>query len=111
MTVRDPRHPLHARRFVVLRRLTRRAGNVLPSFEVEHRDGSTLLIPEVATEPSSAGETDVKLSVEGLRELVSLAEVLDEHADRPGRSLGDAAAGAAPTHRRGRRRGPGGGAS
>jgi hypothetical protein len=95
----------------VLRRLARRAGNVLPSFEVEHRDGSTLLIPEAATEPSSARETDVKLSVEGLRELVSLAEVLDEYADRLGRAVGHAPTGSSPTHRRERRRGPGGGAS
>lgn len=47
--VSDPRHQLFGRRFAVLRRLARRAGNVSPSFEVEHRGGGTLLIPEAAS--------------------------------------------------------------
>jgi hypothetical protein len=111
VTVHDPRHPLYGRCFRVLRRLTGRGGNFLPSFEVEHPGGTSLLIPEAATEPRQAMETGVKLCVEGLRDLVSLAEPLDEHADRPGRFVGDAPGSVAAAHRRRRRRGPGGEAS
>ena len=38
---------------------------------------TTLLISEAACEPRPAGESNVKLSVEGLRELISLAGSLD----------------------------------
>ena len=105
--VRDPRHPLFGRRFVVLRRLARRSGNVPPSFEVAYRDGATLLIPEAACTVTSEDESNLKLSVEGLREMVSLLEAPDEHADRSRGAVGDAAAGPAPAHRGGARRGSG----
>ena len=109
VTIRDPRHPLFGRCFVVLRRLARRAGNVLPSFEVEHRGGGTLLIPEAACEPPLTGESDVKLSVEGLRELISLAGSLDAHADQSRGAVGHASAGAAAAGCGGHRRDLGGG--
>ena len=87
-----------------------RSGSVPPSFEVAYRDGATLLIPEAACMSAPEGESNVKLSVEGLREVVSLAEAIDAHADDPDRSrggLGDALAGPAPTRPRGSGRGSG----
>lgn len=109
--VQDPRHPLCGRCFAVLRRVSRRAGNVLPSFEVGHVGGTTLLISQAACKPRPVGESHVKLSVAGLRELVSLAGSLDTHADRPGRGMGHTPDGPAAADRRGRRRGSGGDAS
>jgi hypothetical protein len=84
--------------------LRSRVGNGSPSFEVEHVGQSTLLIAAAACEPRPAEASCVKLSVEGLRELVSLTESLDAHANQSGRPVGHASAGPAPAHcRRGRR--------
>jgi hypothetical protein len=108
--VRDPRHPLFGRRFEVLRRVPIRSGNTQPAFEVVHAHGATLLIPEAACMAASEDESNVKLSVEGLRELISLVETFDGRRDDPdpaGGGLVDASAGAAPTRRRGARRDPG----
>ena len=55
VVVRDPRHPLWERDFVVQRRLACRAGNVLPSFEDAHGGDRTLLIPEPAGGPHPDG--------------------------------------------------------
>ena len=81
-----------------------------PSFEVAHADGATLLIPETACAAAPGDESNVKLSVEGLRDLISLAETFDaprDDPDRAGGGLGDAPAGSAPAHRRGTGRDPG----
>ena len=86
----------------------RRAGNVAPSFEGEHRGGGTRLIPEAACEPRPGGEPEVTPSAPGLRELVSLAGSLDAHADRSRGAVGEAPAGPAPARRPRPRRGPGG---
>lgn len=99
---------------MVLRRVPRRAGNVLPSYEVAYRDGATLLIPEAACTPAPEDELNVKLSVKGLREMVSLLEARDEQVDEPdqaGGGLGNVSAGAAPTRHRRSRRGAGGGSA
>src|SRR5690242_16871736 len=48
--VLDPLHPLYGRSFRVIRRSTQRGGNFLPSYEVEHCNGSSLLIPIAVTE-------------------------------------------------------------
>ena len=81
-----------------------------PSFEVVHVHGATLLIPEAACMAASEHESNVKLSVEGLRDLISLVETFDAPGDDPdsaGGSLVDAPVHSAPTRRRGARRDPG----
>jgi hypothetical protein len=102
--VRDRRHPLFGRRFEVLRRVPIRSGNVRPSFEVVHVHGATLLVPKAACIAASEGESNVKLSVEALRDLISLVEAFDAPGDDPdpaGGGLVDTPAGAAPKRRRG----------
>lgn len=87
-----------------------RSGNTQPSFEVVHTHGATLLIPEAVCMAASEGESNVKLSVEALRELISLVETFDAPGDDPdpaGGGLVDAPAGSAPTRRRRARRDPG----
>lgn len=108
VTVQDSGHALYGRRFRVLRLLARRGSGLPPCFEVEHRDGCTLLIPVRVTEPVGTRENRTKLSVEGLRELISLAEQLEEHADRPGTCVGGTSGGNASAGHRGCRRGSGG---
>jgi hypothetical protein len=106
VTVLDPTHPLFDRAFRVVRTV-HRGGNHPISYEVEHRDGASLLIPVAATEPQVVMENRMKLSVEALQDLISLVEQLD--ADRSKRPVGHAADGAAAPDRRRGRRGPGGG--
>jgi len=106
VTVLDPTHPLYGRTFRVVRSV-HRGGDHPVSYEVEHRDGASLLIPVASTEPQMGQENRTKLSVEALHDLISLAEQLD--ADRSERRVGHAANGAAAPDRRRGRRGPGGG--
>lgn len=109
--VLDPHHPLFGRAFRVIRPVTRGGGNFPPSYEVEHRDGSTLLIPVAATQKYVGGPNQGKLSVEAVRDLVAVAECLEAHDHRPQEPVGGAATSfAAPNPRRGRR-GSGGGVS
>jgi hypothetical protein len=109
--VLDPRHPLYGRSFRVIRRSTHRGGNFPPSYEVEHYHGSSLLIPVAVTEKRVLDANQTKLSIEALRDLVAVAECLDSHEYRPGRSLGDAVASTAASDRRRHGRDFGGGLS
>jgi hypothetical protein len=107
--VRDPAHPLFERTFRVIRHSVHRGGGFPISYEVEYRDGASLLIPVAATEPQISSENRTKLSVEALHELTSLVEQLEHHADRSERPLDHAANGtAAPNRQRGRRSAGGG---
>src|ERR1700676_43297 len=109
--VLDPRHPLYGRSFHVIRRSTHRGGNFPPSYEVEYRNGSTLLIPVTATEKYVRDTNQTKLSIEAVRDLVSVAECLENHEYRPKQAVGDAVAGFAASNCRRRCRGSGGAAS
>jgi hypothetical protein len=109
--VLDPRHPLYGRCFRVIRRSAHRGGNFPPSYEVEHRHGSSLLIPVAVTEKRGLDANQTKLSIEALRDLVAVAECLDSHEYRPRRSLGDAVASPAASDRRRDGRDFGGGLS
>ncbi len=109
--VLDPRHPLYGRSFRVIRRAAHRGGNFPSSFEVEHCNGSSLLIPIAVTEWHDLPGSRTTLSIDALRELIDVVDCLDDHGDRPERSLDDAAAVSAASDRRRRRRGPGGGPS
>jgi hypothetical protein len=105
VTVRDPEHPLYGRTFRVIRRSVHRGGGFPISFEVEYKNGASLLIPVVTTEEHNQDMKRTKLSVEALFDLIAVAEQVEDHADKAGRPLGDTAAGiAAPNRRRGRRR-------
>src|SRR5689334_17638000 len=106
--VLDPRHPLYGRSFRAICRSSHRGGNFPPSFEVEHRGGTSLLVPISAVEPDELSANRPKLSIEALCELISAAECLesDEHGSQ--RSLGNVALGPTPTDRRRHRRGSGG---
>lgn len=107
--MRDPTHPLFGRTFRVIRQSVHRGGGFPVSYEVEYRDGASLLIPVAATEPQISTENRTKLSLEALHDLTSLVEQLEHHADRSGRPLGHASSGiAAPNRRRGRRSAGGG---
>lgn len=109
ITVQDPTHPLFGRTFRVIRRSVHRGGGFPISYEVEHGDAASLLVPVAATEPQNSTENRTKLSVEALRDLISAAEQLEQQADRPGRTLGHAAIDiAAPNCRRSRRSSGGG---
>ena len=79
----DPRHPLYGRSFRVIRRSSHRGGNFPPSYEVEHRNGSSLLIPVAVTEQYGQDANQTKLSIEALRDLVSVVECLESHEYRP----------------------------
>ncbi|MBP1290434.1 MULTISPECIES: hypothetical protein [Bradyrhizobium] len=105
----EPTHPLFGRTFRVIRRSVHRGGGFPLSYEVEYRDGASLLIPVVATEPQMSMENRTKLSVEALHDLISLVEQLEHDADRSERPLGHAVNGtAAPNRQRGRRSAGGG---
>jgi hypothetical protein len=107
--VRDPTHPLFGRTFRVIRRSVHRGGGFPISYEVEHGDAASLLIPVAVIEPQNWPENRTKLSVEALHDFISIAEQLENHADKAGRPLGDAAAEpAAPDCRRSRRSSDGG---
>ena len=106
--VLDPRHPLYGRSFRVICRSSHRCGNFAPSYEVEHRGGTSLLVPISVTEPHQPSTNRTKLCIEALCDLISAVECLqcDEH--RSERSLGGVAAGSAATDRRRHRGGSGG---
>jgi hypothetical protein len=104
ITVQDPAHPLFGRTFRVIRRSVHRGGGFPVSFEVEHGESASLLVPVAATELHNSAENRTKLSMEALHDLILVAEQLENHADRTGRTLGHAATGAAaPDRRRSRR--------
>jgi hypothetical protein len=106
--VLDPRHPLYGRSFRVICRSSHRGGYPLPSYEVEYRNGVSLLVPVAVTDPNVIRTNQTKLSIDALRELIVAAECLepDEHGSK--RSLGDAAASSSASDRRRRRRSSGG---
>jgi hypothetical protein len=109
--VLDPRHPLYGRSFGVIRRSTHRGGNFPPSYEVEYRNGSSLLIPIAATEATDLANNQIKLSIDALQELISVVDCLDNYEYEPKRSLDDTVASSTASDRRRRRRGLGGGLS
>jgi hypothetical protein len=104
-------HPLFGRTFRVIRHLVHRGGTFPVSYEVEHGDDASLLIPAAVTEPQNGPKNRTKLSIEALQDLISVVEQLENHADQAGRPLGHAAAGPAAPNRRRDRRGAGGGVS
>lgn len=108
--VRNPGHPLYGRAFRVIRRTSCRGGKFLPSYEVEYRDGVTLLVPVTATEPPVLSAALTKLSMEALQDLLDVVGFMD-HERGTRRSLDDAAADPATTDRRRHRCGSGGGLS
>jgi hypothetical protein len=109
--VRDRRHPLYGRSFRVIRRTMDRGGNFPASYEVEYRNGSSLLIPVQATEQYELNSNQTKLSIEALLDLVSVAECLDGDEYRSKISLVSAVADAAASNRRRHRCRPSGGRS
>ena len=109
--MRDPVHPLYGRTFHVIRRSVHRSGSFPISYEVEYKNGASLLIPVVATGKYDQNEYRTKLSVEALYDLIAVAEQVEDYADKAGRPLGDTAAGTAAPNRRRGRRGTGGGLS
>ena len=98
--VLDPRHPLYGRSFRLICRSSHRGGNFPPSYEVEHRGGTSLLVPIAATEPQEPNANRTKLSIEALHELISAVECLEFDEHRSEKSLGDAAVSTAATDRR-----------
>jgi hypothetical protein len=106
--VLDPRHPLYGRSFRVICRSSHRGGNFPPSYEVEHRDGTSLLVPISATEPYGPDTNRTKLSIEALCELISAVECLECDEHRSERSVGGAATGSTATDRGRHRRDSGG---
>jgi hypothetical protein len=110
--VLDPRHPLYGRSFPVLRRSTHREGNFPPFYEVEYRNGSSLLIPVAATEWHDSPNDQIKLCIEALRDLVCAVDCLDSHDEhKTKRSLDNTVAGSEAAGDRRPRRRPGGGRS
>jgi hypothetical protein len=75
--VRDPHHPLYGLSFQVIRRSIHRGGDFPPSYEVEHRNGASLLVPISATDTPVIKPNRTKLSIEALRELVVAVECLE----------------------------------
>jgi hypothetical protein len=106
--VLDPRHPLYGRSFRVIRRSAHRGGNFPASYEVEYRNGISLLVPISVTELYVIGPNQTKLSIESLRELTVAAECLECDERRSKGSLGGAAASSSAPDRRRRRRSLGG---
>jgi len=102
--VLDPRHPLYGPSLRVIHRSSHRGGNFPPSYEVEHRFGTSLLVPISATEPQKPNANRTKLSIEALSDLLSAVECLECDERGSERSLGDTSTGSkAPDHRRRRR--------
>src|SRR5260370_27359223 len=106
--VLDPRHPLYGPSFRVNCRSAHRGGNFLPSYEVEYRNGVSLLVPVSVTDPYVIRPNQTKLSIEALHDLIVAAECLECDEHRSKRSLGGAAAGSSASDRRRARRSPGG---
>lgn len=109
--MQDPAHPLFGRTFRVIRRSVHRGGGFPLSYEVEYGDAASLLIPVVATEPHNPAENRTKLSVEALCDLISVAEQVENHADKAGGALDHVATELAAPNRRRSRRSSGGGIS
>ncbi len=107
--VLDPRHPLYGQSFRVMGRLPFRGGNFLPSYEVEYRQGVTLLVPVAATECHTLPDTLTKLSIEALLDLLNVVDCRDHDEHRTRSSLVDPAADASTTDRRRSCRSSGGG--
>ena len=107
----DPRHPLYGRSFRVIRRSTHHSGNCPLSYEVEYCNGSSLLIPVDVTEWYDLPNNRTILSIDALRDLISVIDCLDSHGDRSKRSLDDTAVVYTTSGRRRRRRRLGGGLS
>ena len=107
--VLDPAHPLFGRTFRVIRQSVHRGGGFPVSYEVEYRDGVSLLVPVAATEAQPPNENRTKLSVEALHDLSLAVEQHEHDGDRSERPVGHAAGGAAAPDRRRGRRGSGGG--
>jgi hypothetical protein len=103
--VRDPAHPLFGRRFTVLRRPMDGSGGLPPCYEVDHIAGSTLLVPVRATEEYQFAANQIKLSVEGVMDLLVVAESIEANDDKAAGSLGLAVAERATPDRRRRRGG------
>src|SRR6202043_3898913 len=97
--VLDPRHPLYGRSFRVIRRSTHRGGNFPPSYEVEYRNGSSLLIPIAATEATVSANDQIKLSIGALQDLISVVDCLDNYEYEPKRSLDDTVASSTASDR------------
>lgn len=108
--VLDPCHPLYGRSFYVIREVVR-GGNFPPSYEVEHRDESTLLIPVAATQGYVEATNQIKLSVEAVRDLIAFAETLEGHDGRSEEPVGDVITRVATSNSRRGRRSSGGGVS
>ncbi|MDE8347555.1 MAG: hypothetical protein POH28_15480, partial [Acidocella sp.] len=106
--VLDPRHPLYGRSFRLIRRSSHKGGNFPPSYEVEHRGGTSLLVPISSTEAQDLNANRMKLSIEGICELISAVECLEFDERGTERSLGDTAPGSSPADRRQYRRSSGG---
>ena len=100
VTVEDPHHPLFGRSFRVLGFAPPSTVGLSPSYEVKYLHGISLLVPVAATVRPDRLEKRTKLSVEALRDLISLIELLDAHDDRAERPLVDPSRGAtAADHR------------
>jgi hypothetical protein len=100
VTVEDPHHPLFGRSFRVLGFAPPSTVGLSPSYEVKYLHGISLLVPVAATVRPDRLEKQTKLSVEALRDLISLIELLDAHDDRAERPLVDTSRGAtAADHR------------
>jgi hypothetical protein len=106
--VRDPHHPLWGRSYRVIRKIGQRGRGTPPSYEVEFRAGSSLLIQATAIEYFEHEANQIKLSMEALLELLSTADCPDAHEHGSSRSLVDADARAPTPDRRRRRRDFGG---
>jgi hypothetical protein len=106
--VLDPHHPLYGRSFRVIRRSAHRVGNFPPSYEVEYRNGVSLLVPVSVTDSSVITPNRTKLSIEALRELITAVECLESDEHRSKGSLDGAAADSSASDRRRRRRSSGG---
>ena len=106
--VLDPQHPLYGKSVRVIRRSPRRSGNFLPSYEVEYRNGITLLVPVATTQQSASLDFATKLSMDALHDPLNMVNFIDhEHGAR--KPLDDNATDATATDRRRYRRSSGGG--
>jgi hypothetical protein len=103
VSVRDPRHPLFKRRFIVLRRLEARGGNFPTSYEVSYDRGGTLIIPVAAIDFDVDSFNGTKLSRDSINELASEIDRIENDVCSTQRSV-DIASTEAQTsdHRRDR---------
>jgi hypothetical protein len=92
----------------VICRSTHRGGNFLPAYEVEFRNGSSLLIPIATTEWEDSLNNRTKLSIDALQELIVVMECFDSDEGKSKGSVDDTAPAATAPDCRGRRRGLGG---